>query len=57
MKITLYILEVISLATFVFCVIYCAISFDLTKLLLCIANLINSITFFNLIKILKNLGE
>lgn len=57
MKITLYILEVISLATFVFCVIYCAISFNMTKLLLCIANLINSINFFNLIKIFNYLGE
>lgn len=57
MKIILYILEVVSLATFVYCVIYCAISFNITKLLLCIANLINSINFFNLIRISKNLEE
>lgn len=57
MKIILYILGVVSLATFVYCVIYCAISFDLIKLLLCIANLISSINIFNLIKILKNLEE
>ena len=57
MKIILYILEVISLATFVFCLIYCSISFDLIKLLLCIVNLINSINFFGMIKILKELGE
>lgn len=32
MKITLYILGVVSLATFVYCVIYCAISFNIIKL-------------------------
>ena len=57
MKIILYILGVVSLVTFVYCVIFCAISFNIIKLLLCVANLINSINFFGMIKILKELGE